>query len=49
MKSTLKPLVESGVAMFPGLMDERNDYIIVVLVHIRWLFSMKYLHFTVRE
>ena len=26
MKLTLKPLVESGVAMFPGLMDESNDY-----------------------
>ena len=26
MKLTLKPLVESGVAMFPGLTDESNDY-----------------------
>ena len=49
MKLTLKLLVESGVAMFPGLMDESEDYIFVVLVHIRCVFSMKCLHFTVRE
>ena len=44
MKLTLKPLVENGVAVFPGLTDESEDYIIVVLVHIRCS-----LHFTVRE
>ena len=49
MKLTLKPLVESGAAVFPGLTDESKDYIIVILVHIRCVFSMKYLHFTVRE
>ena len=49
MKLTLKPLVESGVAMFPGLTDESKDYIIVAQVYIRCVFSMKYLHFTVRE
>ena len=49
MKLTLKPLVGSGVAKFPGLTDESKDYNCGIGAHQMLFFSMESLHFTVRE